>query len=90
MSWTHGTEKVSFTLRPPMQWVKTAVGAESGLELFRGRLLTDHSAGTVLGKDQSSEAKGSKSCPSESPVERWVRGSLVPSSTWGCLRQGGS
>lgn len=46
----NGTEKVSFTLLPLAPWVKTSVGADSGLELFRGAVTQ---VGSVLGEGRS-------------------------------------
>ena len=68
-SGAHGTE-VSFTLLPLAPWVKTSVGAESGLELFRGSVTQ---VGSVLGEGRSFEAKEGSPCPSKRPGERWTR-----------------
>ena len=80
--WAHGTETVSFTVRPLRALGKPSVGAESGLELFRGCLLTGQSLkwGQCL-EDRSFEAKEGNSCPSESPGERWIRQRLL--HPWG-------
>lgn len=69
-SGAQGTEKVSFTLLPLAPWVKTSVGAESGLELFRGSVTQ---VGSVLGEGRSFEAKEGSPCPSKRPGERWTR-----------------
>lgn len=88
--WAHGTEKVSFTLLPLRAWGKPSVGAESGLELFRGCLLTGQSLkwGQCLGRTEALRPKKVTPVPLRAQGRDGSdSGSFIPG---GCLSHIGS